>query len=942
MPPLGLFWGNNASATPADKIQDAKMNESRHNSVQEKSSPSNSNSRGIFRGLGSSRHGMNNQSEDPASKENESKPNAKRELSMVADEKAQMELEYLNMINSLSREKEDARDEISKRLQETQQLSVSNRSLQTKVSDLEAKLEQLTKESEQREKEENERPPVTPKSGKRRPTQRGSKEAKVFTFDSPGSKQRTEALDRIKSKLQQHHDSNQEINNRVQRIRDKYAKRRQESDDMSDNSSVVSAGSVRSCVSMVTSPLSSPRHHLVEVKKLERNFEKELKKNIQLEQSIKKITEEKAEVEERLKELVQATKDNSETSNSDVEQLKTQIAEEKSRLEESEKALLEMKESRDKNDRLKEEEVSKLQAAVETQMSKIKQLQEEIELKNVELAKVKGELKSLQGRGEEMDLKTSEITRLQSELQIMQERLEAAESSANELRSIVKENKSDEEEKRILNGEREKVKDLEESISFKDAEIDRLQAEIEKLQNASLEKTEKISEVKQHDEEINAIKDALSQKDKELEALREENQKCKDNLATLELDFVMTQEKSASYFQEMEDIKEKYEAEVKRKSDEQGMANTVSSEQLESVQTRVRQLEGENKKKNDMIKGLESAAGNEKELIIELDSVKSELAKLKQDLARREEELEIIRSEKDKSFNQLETIEQDMMVIQRKNSTTFEELEDLREKYDHEVKEKASLKEQIEKFSPEEIITEAKKETEKALKEKDGEIHELKKHLTEANVSKTEIELKLMDVMNDVISSQSTRNMMRGELEAKLEEENEKASQLETMIKAKEDDIEQMRKEFSELRVQMEKETDLKKNEIVDLNGEVVEKSSQLSSRDRDFLQLQSEMDELKLQHKAEIFRLQREIDGFGSNEREVQNITMKNQALHREIASLKNEIQRLHMSDSELLSSAESSRRILLTRNEQLKREVEKLQTKLRRMRRNVTLIEL
>ena len=939
MPPLGIFRRGN-SAIPSS--QDAMMNESQH-SAQNKSSPSvtSPSYRGIFRGLGSSRHGLqsNEQNADPVIDNNGNQSNIKKNLAVVNDEKAQMELEYLNMINSLSKEKEDARDEIHEKMEETKNLSVSNRSLQSKVSDLETQLNQLTKEAEEREKEETERPPVTPKSGKRRPVQHGSKEAKVFTFDSPSGKQRTrtEALDRIKSKLQQHHESNKEINNRVQRIRDKYAKRREEADELSENSSVVSIGSVRSCVSMVTSPLSSPRHHLVEVKKLERNFEKELQKNMQLEEYIKKVTEEKEIVEARLKELSDASTEHLQNDNSGIEELKSQLAEEKARLVESEKALEVMKENRDETDRIKDEELTRLKLEVEKQLIKMKELQDEISLKEAELDKVKADMKSL--------------GRLQTELTSVKEKLEEAESKVSQLGNTATNNdvtniEEVEEKSNKLDEEMEKVKTLQESMKLKKAKIEQLQGEVEKLQSGSNDQTKNKDEGEQYKDEVARKNEALNEKDKELRLLRKENKECKDNLATLELDFVMTQEKSARYFQEMEDVKEKYESELKRNSNGQGnqteAANTIASEQLESAERRVRQLEDENKTKEDAIRGLESASGKEVELVMELATVKSELTKLKQDLERREEELDMIRGEKDKSFTKLETIEQDMMVIQRKNSTTFEELEDLKEKYYFEKQEKASLKEQIEQFSPEEIIADAKKETEEALKAKDGEIHDLKKHLTDANVSKAEIELKLMEVMNDVISSQSTRNMMKGELEARLEDENEKALQLETMIKAKEDDIEQMRKEFSDLRIQMEKETDLKLNEIVDLNGEVVEKSSQLSSRDREFLQLEARMDELKLQHKAEISRLRREIDGFGSNEREVQNITRQNQALHREVASLKNEIQRLHMGDRDNLLSADSSRRILRTRNEQLKDEVEKLQKKLRRMRRNVTRIEL
>jgi chromosome segregation ATPase len=185
---------------------------------------------------------------------------------------------------------------------------------------------------------------------------------------------------------------------------------------------------------------------------------------------------------------------------------------------------------------------------------------------------------------------------------------------------------------------------------------------------------------------------------------------------------------------------------------------------------------------------------------------------------------------------------------------------------------------------------------------------------------------------------------MKNELESRLDEENEKAQQLELLIRGKEEHMERMRKDFDDLRIQMEKETDLKRNEITNLNGEVVEKSSLLSSREREFLQLKADMDELKLKYDAEVTVLKKQIDEFGANEKEVQKIHRKNIALEGEVANLRNEIRRLHMSGNDFDNpmSPQSSVRVLRTRNEELKGEVEKLQRKLRHMKRNVTRIEL
>jgi hypothetical protein len=140
MPPLGIF-SRGGSASPSPPIQQT------NNSTLSASMHSNTSSnnaatpprRGIFRGLGSSRHATNstpNNATISTSQHDKNPTTPRHGASAVTDEKASMEMEYLNVINDLSKEKEDARDEIMERVRETEGLSSSNRDLQCKVSDL--------------------------------------------------------------------------------------------------------------------------------------------------------------------------------------------------------------------------------------------------------------------------------------------------------------------------------------------------------------------------------------------------------------------------------------------------------------------------------------------------------------------------------------------------------------------------------------------------------------------------------------------------------------------------------------------------------------------------------------------------------------------------------------------------------------------------------------
>ena len=133
----------------------------------------------------------------------------------------------------------------------------------------------------------------------------------------------------------------------------------------------------------------------------------------------------------------------------------------------------------------------------------------------------------------------------------------------------------------------------------------------------------------------------------------------------------------------------------------------------------------------------------------------------------------------------------------------------------------------------------------------------------------------------------------------------------------------------------------MKRNEISELNGEVVEKASALSARDREFLHFKAEMDQLRLVHAGEMASLQKQIDESGANEREIDMIRAHNNFLQDEVTNLNKELQKLHMNGNNIVSP-DSSSKILRTRNNQLKNEVHKLQTKLRKMKNSVTRFEL
>ena len=561
------------------------------------------------------------------------------------------------------------------------------------------------------------------------------------------------------------------------------------------------------------------------------------------------------------------------------------------------------------------------------------------------------------------------------------------------------------ESNRSINGKNNSIAD-DNKLEIIKSKLSRLESLLKQRDDEIMRAKRELNSKKTLETEVAVLRRGIEDAKIELTLKIQEADNYKEQLDLLRVDLITTQEKNASVFQELEEMRELYEAESakaasltkvldvieqtgqgsiskndesilseleelkKRFKDKEAQLTRLQEQQLhtekkmedqvsvikaereaieDELQTcdksaieNIELLHEQLKEKNAELNKLLTAKGKaEDDLRKQLDVLQEERSNMATELQTKNAELLKLSNEYSKSTSQLETIENDMKIIQRRNSKTFEELEELREKFDIEVQQKLKLKQQLEHSSPDEIFARAKIENEENVKAKDGEIKELKKQLEDANDAKSDLELRLLDVMNDAVASQSTRDLMKADLQQKLDEENEKAESLQRLIDDKEKDINRLTMEFDILRVEMKKESYLRREEINDLNGEVVEKTTLLSSKEREFLKFRAEMEELKLQHASEIQKLRRQIDDFGANEIEMKKIKKVNLQLSSDLAKLKTEINRINMHNNS--SEAEDhSKRILRARNEQLMEQVERLNKKVQRMKRNVTLIEL
>jgi hypothetical protein len=561
------------------------------------------------------------------------------------------------------------------------------------------------------------------------------------------------------------------------------------------------------------------------------------------------------------------------------------------------------------------------------------------------------------------------------------------------------------ENNRSINGKSNSIVDLD-KLEVVKSKLSKLESLLKQRDDEIMRAKMELNSKKTLETEVAVLRRGIEDAKHELALKIQEADNYKEHFDLLRLDFITTQEKNASVFQELEEMRELYEAESAKtasltkvldvieqtgqgsvsKNDEsilselEELKNRFKDKEAQLTRLQKQQLHTEKKMgdqvsvikaereaiedelqacdksaieniellheqlkaKNAELNKLLTAKGKaEGDLRKQLEVLQEERSNMATELQTKNDELLKLSNEYSKSTSQLETIENDMKIIQRRNSKTFEELEELREKFDIEVQQKLKLKQQLEHSSPDEILARAKIENEENVKAKDGEIKELKKQLEDANEAKCDLELRLLDVMNDAVASQSTRDLMKADLQHKLDEENEKAESLQRLIDDKEKDINRLTMEFDILRVEMKKESYLRREEINDLNGEVVEKTTLLSSKEREFLKFRAEMEELKLQHASEIQKLRRQIDDFGANEFEMKKIKEVNLQLSSDLAKLKTEINRINMHDHSS-ESEDHSKRILRARNEQLMEQVERLNKKVRRMKRNVTLIEL
>jgi len=778
-----------------------------------------------------------------------------------------IELEYLNEISKLTREKEEARDEVERRVKESESLRTSllesNESLKTKVSELEAKL---------REDKDRSKSPVNSSSVQ-------------------SSDQSDRNFNDLKAKLLTYQASNKALNAKVKKLK----QRRQEGDDdVSDVSSIASL----SLMSVFSSRSNTSQQ--MDACTIQNKYAMELTRNSELEQKLRIVEAYKLKAEEQLVELMNQSNDQVERHNSEMKALQNELSK-------AEDALITLR-GLSENHRNKVEKLQSNESIdeLEENRQKIHKMEKEIMERSIEISILRTKLQENKAEKEKMDNLKVTMRQLEEEKVVKAEEIERLKLE-NE-RNISRLTKLEKTLK--LNG-----------AENKDTEND------EELLNKEI--TILIRDIKAKDEEIIAITQDMKKVQKEKYGLQEE-------LESIEQSLVTTKLKNAELMEQIELLQHKQHEEKMNSSApenrdfrtrEMKIKDQFEKKYQSSMNT-ISDLEKIVKEKEQKLKMMEAKSTHLTEIIKKVEE-------LERELEMKTKEVSTLQNEKHESAQRLQTLEMDFIVTQEKGAKTWQDLEDLKEALEHEKNEKTQLQNKLKRAdSIEKMVEDTKKLSATALKDRDNEIEILKTKLTEANIAKGATEKKLLTFMNNSAAQESTRELMKLELEDQLKEENERVQELITLIKEKEDDIEKIRHEFGNLAKTMQSEMEMKRTQITELNGEILEKSNLLNEKDRDLLLVKSAIDDIELLYSTEISRLKKELSA-SVDKKELETLRSHNSELEYSITSLNAEIGKLRaiiINQPKDIVESNISTQILRNRNEKLKQDVEKLTSKLKR----------
>eukprot|EP00978_Attheya_sp_CCMP212_P022437 scaffold66960_cov46-Attheya_sp.AAC.2 len=349
-------------------------------------------------------------------------------------------------------------------------------------------------------------------------------------------------------------------------------------------------------------------------------------------------------------------------------------------------------------------------------------------------------------------------------------------------------------------------------------------------------------------------------------------------------------------------------------------------------------------------------------LTLELTDVKQELQKSSELVkSLKSEILDLVSKEIGKAENNANSKQPSnaMEALQKGNKMLKEEAQNLRKKNETESKLVLKLKTEILELTKERIAYEESafsKFDEQATKQRhdsDVEMQNLRKELTNLNMQKVIME---KETENRVATIESSSRDLVAFLKGKLEEQKDELECLQIVLDEKEDHVHRMEKEVEQLCGGMNSMAYSRRDELDDLQEEVMRITSTAASQTREIQSLKTQLEHCNHKHEAELAYLQTKLQqrtaGSPSNGMRAHMNEVLIQNLENEVKELKSCIVE-HQADKHSLNERLSERnmgqqgssrtlQVLRDRNSQLKHDVEKLTYRCKKLEKHVTRIAI
>ena len=163
---------------------------------------------------------------------------------------------------------------------------------------------------------------------------------------------------------------------------------------------------------------------------------------------------------------------------------------------------------------------------------------------------------------------------------------------------------------------------------------------------------------------------------------------------------------------------------------------------------------------------------------------------------------------------------------------------------------------------------------------KDAALDSLRKEVASLKASKKEIEI---DFMNQITALESTRNGSKSEAERKLKAKDEVIFRLEQKLASQEQLFNNMSLEMDQLRGSMSKVNLSRRDEVEEMQQEIIDSSAKLKQKEREIAALKMKLDEEKLHRADDVAKIRNQLAT-----REMESVTAKGAREIRDVMEIR------------------------------------------------------